>query len=226
MSNQLAAACCCLVLPAVLIACCFDNGDCDNLTVEECEALGGTPQGVGTDCAKADCEPKGPCDYCQCHAGEVPDVVQITWSGFAVEDCCFLAGDLLGPFSAPVEHAGFNSQVCGPSNEVACRWVPLPSHEHILTGCETNSTHELAFSVHNAEIVVDFDGSGETVWTSRIHLILVGAFGVHLNIIYIRPCEGPNDIDPRGEYAFHSSAYGGNPGECETVITGGMVVID
>jgi hypothetical protein len=36
-------------------ACCFDDGGCLDLTVADCLAQGGTPQGTGTDCSTVDC---------------------------------------------------------------------------------------------------------------------------------------------------------------------------
>jgi hypothetical protein len=37
------------------MACCFPDGHCEFVTADDCTALGGTPQGYGTDCEPNDC---------------------------------------------------------------------------------------------------------------------------------------------------------------------------
>jgi hypothetical protein len=43
--------------PPVTEACCFNDGSCQDLTVDECIAGGGTPQGPGSACATTECPP-------------------------------------------------------------------------------------------------------------------------------------------------------------------------
>ncbi|HWL94572.1 MAG TPA: hypothetical protein VNT79_13700, partial [Phycisphaerae bacterium] len=47
---------CCNCEP-VTQACCFDNGECADLDPANCSSIGGTPQGLGSNCLTANCEP-------------------------------------------------------------------------------------------------------------------------------------------------------------------------
>lgn len=88
MGNQVASSCCCKDKPpSELRACCFENLTCDTLTVEECEALGGVPQGVGSVCINEGlihCDVNGECSEPWAEAG-CPTSVAFQFYGVEIE---------------------------------------------------------------------------------------------------------------------------------------------
>lgn len=126
MSNQLASSCCCAKEPSDLQACCFENFSCDDLTIEECEVLGGTPQGVGTNCSDpgicvTTCVPCGAGGEKDCiepwQLLGCPFAVSVTFSDVLLVDsgmsteCASIGGSVI--FVGPICHT---NGTCGYGN--------------------------------------------------------------------------------------------------------------
>jgi len=109
----------CWTVGAVPEACCFADATCSMLTPDECSAAGGTPQGLGTDCASVVCElppPRGACclpsGACtdsltapECAAtggvyqGDDTDCATVVCS-ITIGACCMPSGGCIGPRTA------------------------------------------------------------------------------------------------------------------------------
>jgi hypothetical protein len=74
------------------VACCFEDGSCQDLIEEECLNASGTPQGPGTSCATFNCpQPPGPNDECEgaLPIGDLPTTVSGTTLGQGNDDAPF-----------------------------------------------------------------------------------------------------------------------------------------
>lgn len=95
MSGSARKKCCCPEPPKEPQACCLDDGSCLDVPPSECVALGGTPQGKGTECID------GPCDPAPCPTDEVcltyPTTLSVQITGFIIS--CLAPPFGLPPFS-------------------------------------------------------------------------------------------------------------------------------
>lgn len=128
MTGVLLQECCCEDKDEVQ-ACCDEFGGCQDLTVEECLAQGGTPQGNRTECID------GPCDPAPCPTDNVcltyPDTLSVQISGFILSclqpvfappfsdlhfDC--VVGVIRNAFGFPCSwHAPDGFELCGQADE-------------------------------------------------------------------------------------------------------------
>ena len=105
-------------------ACCYPEGVCNDLIVSECVAQGGTPQGEGTSCEDANCEPPPPPTQACCFEdGSCFDVT--------VEDCVSEDGVPQG------EGSTCETASCPvPPAAQACCFADGSCQEVLAEGCE------------------------------------------------------------------------------------------